>query len=853
MRNYKIINKILTTAIVILLIYLATNYLLNFFLPQKIMSAVEKFSRESLDNRIAVGRINVGIIRGVSLNEVSLYKKEAKVPYIKIKKIRAIPDYPALISTKKLVISLRANGAQFILKRAGNGEFVLPEFKPQPKPSAIKEGPAMPQAAAGKKSLPQEPLFLVSNISVKKLTLNVEDDIAGFTKKFPDISIRANLKRFPQIDFIAGWQDKISLTGIYRADTNSVGAACKLQKIMLADFNSYFKQFSFKGGSIDTAQFTLEVKDNYLIKGNVKLKNVLLSYPLNKLGAKNEGYTELKGDFDLGAELKIANPVIEDISNDTGRNFSYRIDGSLTQGQIHNLLPISDLQHINANFSLDNDKFELSHLAADFPLAGQAHANQKIQTAIHLKVKGEISLNDSQFYCEVTTSSGLRQFIDAAKAIKQFNFKYEEKGDISLKAIAKGNLNQRTLDYYVEYHVLGARFKEASDINLSGFLKTDKLNLEECSFVYKNMPIKLRGQLENFADPLLTLNLDSDRINLALKAKYAKDIIAIEALTLKVADSKIAAQGTITNGAEKYGKLRGLAQIDLKDIKMVMDLFNLKYPTFLEKASPQGMLEAKFIVEGQDDIRKVQLKLAGLSDKIKIYGLTAEQMQIELYRDKNELIISPLIAGVCDGTLTLRLKIDSLNNKTVLNVIANDLDLSELRKEMSLKDKNLSGLLSLDINLQNDGLSQWNKMAGNGKVVIKEGNIWEINFLKGLGQFLFIPEFESIVFEEGYSDLLFKGENVIFENTELKSPKMTLRGQGRISLKGDLDFILVSEFNPNLISSSESLNKIITGILSQNTLAIELGGTLQKPTYKIKPVAFSNFEAIKGLLEGILK
>jgi hypothetical protein len=144
-------------------------------------------------------------------------------------------------------------------------------------------------------------------------------------------------------------------------------------------------------------------------------------------------------------------------------------------------------------------------------------------------------------------------------------------------------------------------------------------------------------------------------------------------------------------------------------------------------------------------------------------------------------------------------------------------------------------------------------MDGEGKLKIKEGNIWEINFLKGLGQFLFIPEFDSIVFEEGYSDLVFKGENVVFDNAQLKSPQMTLRGRGRISVAGDIDFILVSEFNPNLISASESLKKSITNILSKNTLAIELSGTLKKPNYKLKPVIFSNFQNIKDLLEGILK
>jgi hypothetical protein len=837
MRKYKIINKILIFIIFLLLLHFAANYLLNFFLPKKIMAAAEKFTQENLENKIEIGQIKVSIIRGVTLKEVALYEKGEKSPYIKIKNVRAIPSYAALISAKKLILSLKANGIKFMLRKNQNGEFNLPRLKEKAEPPATKE-----QSIKSTKSLPgKEPLLLIKDISLKELTLDFQDKTTSFAKSFSDISADVNLHKFPQIFFKANWPGKLSLNGEYSNDTNRIKASCLAQKINLADFNPYCKNFSFQGGSLQEGRFLLEGKNTYTIKGNAKLKDVLVVYPLINQGALQNTPAQLRGDCDFDTELKIDK-----------ESFSYQIVASFLNGRATNLLAGGGLNNISANFNLDNSKIKFNYLTADYLLDKAAAQSLKTVPAIHLEAKGEFLFDQSLFYCEITTNPQLKDFIAAVKTIKNFNFDYRDSGDILLKAIIKGDLQQKTLDYYADYQIRDAQFKQAKSINLNGFFTNDKIILKDSSFNYKNIPVRINGQLENFAAAAFSINADSELGNFTLKAKYADDNIDIDAVTWKIADSKMAAQGNIENKPAGQIKLQGMARINFKDLFKVFKLLDLKYP-LLEKMSPQGIFDAKFIAEASKDNKQWQLKLAGLSDEIKIYGITANQIQIELYRDEKELVISPIIANVAGGKLDLRIKTGPLNNKVLLNVLLNDLDLSELRKEINLKNTSLSGLLSLSVRLENDGLVRWDKMAGSGKVTIKEGNIWEINFLKGLGQFLFIPEFESIVFEEGYSDLLFKGENVVFENTELKSAKMTLRGQGRISTEGDLNFILVSEFNPNLISASESLNKIITGILSKNTLAIELSGTLKKPTYKIKPAILSNFEGIKGLLEEILK
>jgi hypothetical protein len=82
---------------------------------------------------------------------------------------------------------------------------------------------------------------------------------------------------------------------------------------------------------------------------------------------------------------------------------------------------------------------------------------------------------------------------------------------------------------------------------------------------------------------------------------------------------------------------------------------------------------------------------------------------------------------------------------------------------------------------------------------------------------------------------------------------MGLKGKGRLSLNGDINFVLICEFNPELVSASGGLQKIITGFLGQTSLAIDLKGTVEKPTYKIKPAMFSDLEGFKKIIEGILR
>jgi len=819
-------KKILIILILVISFYLAANFVLSTLLPEKINKAAKEFVEENFGRKITISYINVNILSGIYLKDTTVFETDGKTPYLKIKTVRVSPFYPSLFSSKKLFLSINLEGVYFTLKRNADNTFNLPQIKPAPAESVE---PVKESAKTAKD------IFLVKSLTVKKLNFDFVDTVAAFKKSFQGITVFADLQNYPKITSKILWQDKIVINTKYNLSSKELKASALLKEIALNDFNSYFPQITLKNGYLKDAKVNLEGKENYSIKAEASLNDLVLI----------KEKAEVKGNVHATMQF----------NKDAG-NITYKITGELTDGGLKFPSYLDNLTSIKGAFALDNKKMQLIDLTADFLTAGK-EKDKEAQTKIPITANAEVNFETSQVTIDAKTNPQITEFARTLKAINSDNlkalktFNYEGSGNISLSANIKTNLKNEYLEYYIDYNIKNASYKGMENIRANGFIANDKFTAEEYAFTHKGVSWKGKFQLNNFSALDIQLVANSNLFDLTLSAKQLKDLIAIKSLTIKTKGSQVKAEGGFHREKQEL-ELQGLTYIELSEIVPLLDTYGIN-AAWLKKAGPSGVLNAKFMLTGGLHPDKWQTKLAGLGEKLKIYNIEASEVKLELYKDKDLLIISPLVANVAQGKIELRTKIDSLNKKIVVNTLINDLDLEILRKQLKLKNSSLSGILSLDANFENNGLNSFNKMEGSGKVSIHEGNIWEINFLKGMGEFLFIPEFEEIKFEEGYSDLIFKGENIVFENIELKAPQMGLKGKGRISLKGDLNFLLVSEFNPNLVSASQGLKKFFTNILGQTSLAIELKGTIKKPSYEVKPVIFSDLEGLKKVFDDIFK
>jgi hypothetical protein len=818
-------KKILVALILLIIFYLALNFTLNIFLPEKINKAAKEFVEENFGRKITVSQISVNILRGIFLKNITAFEADGKTPYLIIKTAHLSPFYPSFLSSRKIFLSVKLEGVYFTLKRNPDNTFNLPHTE--------KAIPAGSQPAKGNEQGTKN-MFLVKNLSLKNLNLDFIDIPADFRKKFENVNIFADFKNYPRITSKILWQDKIVINTKYNALSNELKTSVLLKKLALSDFNNYFPQLTVREGFIKNAKINIEGKENYVIKIDTDISKLLL--------VKEKA--EVSGDIHTNIQINITNG-----------NAVYAISGNLSDGLLKFPPYLDNLIAVNGSFNLDNKKMQLTGFTAELSSSGAKTENAGIK--IPLTADAEVNFETSQINIRAKADPKINDLLkiiktsdtNTFKALKDFD--YEGDGDINLAADIKTNLRNEYFNYYIEYNIKNAGYKEFRNIRANGFLANDKFKVEECKFTHKNLVWNGKFELNDFSSPDIKLSVNNNLFNLNLEAKQLENLMAIKNLAIKTKNSHLKAEGGYHKDSRKL-ELQGLAYVELSEIAPLADTYNVKMP-WLKKADPQGVLNAKFMINGPLNPDKWQTKLAGLSEKLRIYNLEASEVKLEFYRDKDLLILSPLVADCARGKIELRVKIDSPNKKVVINTLINDLDLALLRKQLKLKDSSLSGILSMDANFENNGLSSFDKMEGSGKVNIHDGNIWEINFLKGMGEFLFIPEFEQIKFEEGYSDLIFKGENVVFENIELKSLQMDLKGQGRISLKGDLNFLLISKFNPNLVSSSQGLKKFFTNILGQTNLAINLKGTVKNPSYDVKPVMLSDAQGFKKILEGIFK
>ncbi|MBU1121833.1 MAG: AsmA-like C-terminal domain-containing protein [Candidatus Omnitrophota bacterium] len=662
---------------------------------------------------------------------------------------------------------------------------------------------------------------------------------------FIDTSYPSQLKA----EFI--WEDKLILKSTYDKTTKEISAAIKVKNLDLDVFSPLIKNIEFISlhtGAI-TGNLYLEKENTYFVKGNLKIENLGFTYPSKYLhfASANEDL-EFKGNL----SLTILAPLPETLSTTTLAQSLYSIQGEIYKSEITNVPLFDNFSNINADFNLDREKVSFNITECLYPQKVYFPSKIKTTKTNRISAKGDLSYTkDKPFSLQIKTALGLEQLLEAANDIKKLPFQYDGVGFIELETLIKGNISTKPLAYHVDYNITNASFKDITNISTRGFIKNNHLIIEESTADYKGIPFDIRGRLDSFNAPQIELSINTGLLNANIKAQANKNLIDITELTINKDGINIISKAYLELSDPLTIKIEGFGEINSEKTIAILKYLKIDHP-LIKRLNPIGNLSFKFQIEGNNDIREWTMKVAGAGKNINIYNIKAQELTIELYRDKNEITISPLTATIDDGQFELRAKLDFVNTNATLNITAINIDLAQLKDYLNLKNKTIEGKLSGRVYLHNNSLSNWEKLNGEGSVSVVEGNLWQFNLLKGLGEILYIPDFETIIFDKGYSDLVLKDENIVFKNLELNSDQINFKGEGKISVKGDIDFKLYPELSPLIISDSHELQNLIGQFLGKSGLGVEIKGTLKKPKYQVSPIFSSPLEGIKTIFEGIL-
>src|SRR3989339_64759 len=393
--------------------------------------------------------------------------------------------------------------------------------------------------------------------------------------------------------------------------------------------------------------------------------------------------------------------------------------------------------------------------------------------------------------------------------------------------------------------------------NLSGVrghleFTQNTLNWSKMNFNYLDTAYTSEGRMKNFLSPLIDLELSSAELKLKSNIWLNHKLIKISALEGKYLNSNISLSGTIDTAQSQAvsADINADLELDLKDLEKPL----AKFKDQLEKIKPSGIVKAKLNLNGNiNDLKSAQGHLRLESSSLSLYGLKPEEFLLD-YHQADRLADIPLARiSLYDGSIDANAKVnlDSPNLPFKLELGVQGIKIEKLKQDTPLKTQDLSGTLEAITKL-NGLLTDFSKLSGSGKVLIKDGRLWQLNFFKGIGEILFTKDFANVVFNEGYCEFFIKDQFLFTDNLRLRSNIVDLEGKGKVGFDGTLDAAINTQVSESLTPETGTLKDFTTALIGQAGRfgVIKLSGTIQEPKYKFQAAVTDVMKGLKDFVIG---
>jgi len=431
------------------------------------------------------------------------------------------------------------------------------------------------------------------------------------------------------------------------------------------------------------------------------------------------------------------------------------------------------------------------------------------------------------------------------------NFKFS--GSLSTKGNLKINLANKEINYDGLFDLTASEIegipiiKKVEEINgrisfSRDFLKTEKLSAKGLSY-----PFEISGELKNFHNPQVDFVLNGP--DLVLKTSFAVlgKNVSIAYLDAIFLNSKCNLKGSLNIAEIKtpYVNLEGTLELALKDIKEICSRFgrNLNLPDL------GGIIDSTFVINGPfgAGMQNLNISLDAESNEILVRGLRLTELVLSYIQNQSQGK-AKLSSRAYKGNLNLTTKLNLFDNNIdyVADLNLKDLDLADLKKDTPFKDKTTSGKLFAQASL-NGKTKDLYGMNGDAQLKISDGNLWELNLLRGLGELLGLTALNNIVFKEASGDFTIQDGKAYTNNLKFISDRLQLAFEGNFNFKGDLNFDVLVSFSEELQKEAKNLEQLISSIFTQaqKYISIKITGTFKKPNYKIVP------RVVKDVVEGL--
>jgi len=807
-------KKKIFVAIILFLFFLIFGvliYINNVLAPNILKPKIVSELKKRLQANVRIENIRYNLFNGLIIQNLVVYKDIQERPHFTIKEITFNPLLLPLLQKKIVIPLVLVESPQIFLEFEENKTPGLAELA-GPIPTTLKK---------------QEFMLTVQKIGISNGELYLRDKSVtpNFARDMTAVKIGIEIKLPEQIKFllqakIANPQNNpsfLSAEGEYNPQGKKIAAQIKMNNFIAKEYLPYLKKLPFllSEGNID-AELKLNFKENLLnLTGLVSSKATII---------RSEKFA-FSGDLTLKPQLEYR---LQD------KTSKYQAVIGISRGKFLGLKSTKEITDIQGELHLDKTKAYTANLKAKiFDAPAKIKGSLENFTAPVLKLK--ISSDRVKLSNLVSLlPDPPKDLTIEGQARTLININYDAKNSpLEIKGIAEidsASVKWPRLKNPIE-NIRGAMVFSGSGLTWPSIY-----------FSYDKMHYRTSGRVKDFSSPQISFKLSSPELSLESNLAMRDNQLNITSCAGKYRQTKFDIKGS-ANTRTYALDLSGKINLNLNNI---FGLFTQEVREELEKLKLGGSCNIEGTLKGNaKEPKNLGANLMVTSGNFSIYGLKINDASFNLKQGNAALNATEFNARSYDGSINAQINLNFSKNPSAYSTkfALKNIDLAKLKKDTNFKDKELAGLLNIKGEL-NGSTKDINTLNGSGYLTVKEGKIWEINLFKGLGEFLFLPIYQKIVFSEIDADFFIGDKKVKFANSFLGGKMMELATNGYIGFDGALNLDMHAKISKSLLEDSPDLRKFGSMIFG-NLLNIKISGTLKSPQYKVLPIPKALFKEIK--------
>jgi len=801
--------------LLVLILGAVTYYLNTHYLPHKLKIQIERTLSEKLKADVALDDIRFHPLKGIILENFRIAEKKGAAPILRVKKLSASVLLLPSFKEKKIIFPLiHIDNASLSLARTKDGTINLLRFLPQEKTQPNTKLPF--PFLVYKILLTNSSIHFVDESLETPLsqTLEVKTLSAQPGPASVNARMQATLRNQNQ-------STPVECTLKYTYAIKQVDANITLKRLDLLPYLLYAKNLpvQIKALSLDTIVVNAEYS---LIKKRVDIETratIANAYCIkdNYLLANGRGI--LQASASINTEEK------------TMTCYQAQLRSASAQIQTPFLPEHIALTDTKLNISPDTITVDSARVTAlNTSLVCKGTMEQFAAPIFSFQVFSDFSL--------ATAKEIASRYVKTIAAISL-------DGRASLAAEIKKETDKETIDYRgsLELFDASAAHKNlaADRINGTVLFSPESVSWKNLSLYALNRSINSSATIQNFSLPSLAITAASDDITLdARVASLQKNVFAVEKLSLCFMQSSFDADGkfSLESPDEPFADFNINANINLEDLSAVDQIPQVT----LAQLKPGGTCNISGKIKGNPK-KPIYLDSSLLfnSQELRLQNLKLHSITVELIQEDGQLKIPQSSASFYNGTLALNGLIDlhKTNLPYAFKLIAEGIDLALLKLDTPLKENELKGTFSAAA-VANGEARSLTSMQGQGNILIENGHLWAFRPLNKLKDFLFIPRFQTLVFNKAQGDFTIQEGRAYTDDFVLTSNEITLDCEGSIGFDKTIDF----EITP--IPAEELSQKIFSNdfLKVAGLAAVRLTGTIENPQIGTKVLTKEALKAI---------